>query len=77
MTLGALKPVFEVQLSAFCYRFETLKAVQTIRESFVVLHDYFSFFNYHIIEHIIKELGTEEDQAELQKYKDEFNQYAK
>ena len=39
MTLGALKPVFEVQLPAFCYHFETLKVVQTIRESFVVLND--------------------------------------
>ena len=35
-------------------------------------NDYFSFFNYHIIEHIIEELGTEEDKTEQ-----EFNQYAK
>ena len=30
-----------------------------------------------IIEHIIKELGTEKDKAGLQSYKEEFNQYAK
>ena len=43
----------------------------------MILNDYFSFFNYHIIEYIIKALGTEEDKAELQKYKDDFSQYAK
>ena len=43
----------------------------------MVLNDYFSFFNYHIIEHIIEELGTEEDKTRLQKYKECFNQYAK
>ena len=73
MTLGAFDPVFkEPQIPVFHHCFQELKAVDTI-----VLNDYFSFFNYHIIEHIIKELGTEEDKAELQRYKKDFNQYAK
>ena len=36
-----------------------------------------NFFNYHILEHIIKELGTEQDKVKLQRYKDDFNEYAK
>ena len=78
MTLGALKHVFEMpQVPALHHRYTELKGAKTIYESFLVLNDYFSFFNYHIIEHIIEELGTEEDKAKLQRYKEEFNQYAK
>ena len=36
-----------------------------------------SFFNYHLIEHIIDMLGTEEIKAELKKYKTNFQEYAK
>ena len=78
MTLGAFDPVFkEPQMPVFRHCFKELKAADTIPKVFLVLNDYFSFFNYHIIEHIIKELGTEEDKAELQRYKEDFNQYAK
>ena len=78
MTLGAFDPVFkEPQAPVFCHCLKELKAADTIPKVFLVLNDYFSFFNYHIIEHIIKELGTDEDKVELQKYKEDFNQYAK
>ena len=78
MTLGAFDPVFkETQVPVFRFCFKELKAADTIPKVFFVLNDYFSFFNYHIIEHIIKALGTEEDKAELQRYKEDFNQYAK
>ena len=78
MCLGALKPVFvEPHIPALNHRFKELKAADTIIKVFLILNDYFSFFNYHIIEYIIEELGTEKDKAELQKYKDDFNQYAK
>ena len=78
MTLGAFDPVLkEPQLPVFRYCFKELKAANTIYEIFMVLNDYFSFFNYQLIEHIIKSLGTDEDKAELQRYKKDFNQYAK
>jgi len=78
MTLGAFDPVFkESQVPVFCHCFKELKAADTIPKVFMVLNNYFSFFNYHIMEHIIKELGTEEDKAELQRYKKDFDQYAK
>ena len=78
MTLGSLKPVFEEpQVPALHHRFKELKTADTIPKFFSVLNDYFSFFNYHIIEHIIEELGTKEHKAKLQRYKDDFNQYTK
>ena len=78
MALGAFDPVFkEPQVPLFQFCFQKLEAADTIPKLFLVLKDYFSFFNYHIIEHIIKELGTVEDKANLQRYKEDFNQYAK
>ena len=78
MTLGAFDPVYkETQVPLFSHYFKQLKSADTIPKIFMVLNDYFSFFNYHIIEHIIEELGTEQDKAELQKYKEDFNKYAK
>ena len=67
MALRAFDPVFNKEL----------KAAGTITGIFMVLNNYFSFFNYHILEHIIEELGIEEDKSRLQTYKEHFNQYAK
>ena len=78
MALGAFEPVFkepQVPLLQFC--FQELEAADSIPKVFLILKDYFSFFNYHIIEHIINTLGTKTDKVRLQKYKEEFNQYAK
>ena len=78
MTLGAFDCVLkEPQMPVLQHRLQELKAANTIYEVFLVLNDYFSFFNYQLIEHIIKSLGTEEDKAGLQRYKETFNQYAK
>ena len=78
MTLGAFGPVFkEPQVPVFCHCFKELKAANTIYDIFLVLNDCFSFFNYQLIENIIKTLGTKEDKAKLQRYKKIFNQYAK
>ena len=78
MALGAFDPVFkESQVPAFHHRFEELKAADTVTKVFIVLNNYFSFFNYHILEHIIEEIGTKEDKERLKTYKEDFNQYAK
>ena len=78
MTLGAFKPVFkEPQVPLFHYCFQKLETADSIPKIFLILKDYFSFYNYHVIEHIIKELGTETNKVALQRYKEHFNQYAK
>ena len=78
MALGAFDPVFKVsQEPVFRLCFKELKAADTIPRVFIILYDYFSFFNYHIIEHIIKALGSKKDKARLRRYKEDFNQYAK
>ena len=78
MTLGAFDPVYiKPQVPIFQECRKELKTADSIPKIFLVLQDYFSFFNYDIIEHIIKVLGTREDKAELQSYKMKFNQYVK
>ena len=76
MTLEAFDPVFK-RVPLFQDRLSELKAANTIPKLFLILHDYFSFFNYDIIEHIINVCGTNEDRAELHNYKEKFDQYAR
>ena len=55
MTLGAFDPVFkEPQVPVFQYCFNELKAADTTPKVFMVLNNYFSFFNYQLLEHIIE-----------------------
>ena len=78
MTLGAFDPVhIKPQVPIFQERRKELETADSIPRIFIVLEDYFSFFNYDIIEHIIKMLGTEKDKPELQSYKMKFNHYIK
>ena len=78
MTLGTFEPVKkEAQMPLLQNCYADLLNVKTISKVFLEIRDYISFFNYDIIDQIITELGTEEDQQELQKYKGEFQLYAK
>ena len=78
MTLGAFTPVHEgPQKPALDNHFKDLQAANTVSEVFWVLRDNLSFFNYQILEHIIAVVGTEEDNKNLQRYKEQFEQYAK
>ena len=78
MTMGAFDPVYKgPQMPAFCHYFRDLKTADTVSKVFLVLADYFSFFNYHILEHIIKVHGTKEDKDNLLRYKNKFDRYAK
>ena len=73
--LETFDPVKKEPMSPNCYT-DVMNA-ETIPKIFIALRNYVSFFNYDIIDLIINDLGTEEDKQELQKYKDEFQLYAK
>ena len=78
MGLGAFDPVYKgPQMPAFHHHFKDLQTADTVSKVFLVLKDYFSFINYHILEHIITVLGTMEDKENLQQYKNRFDQFAK
>ena len=73
--LKTMDPVTEEPLSLNC--FTDVMNAGTIPKVFIALSNYFSFFNYDIIDLIITELGTKEDEQELEKYKNEFQLYAR
>jgi len=73
--LETFDPVKKEPMLPNCYT--EIMAADTISKIFIALSNYISFFNYDIIDLIVNELGTQEDKQELQKYKDEFQLYAK
>jgi len=81
LSLGAFDPVSKdsqkCQKPVFQTFSEELRASETIEDVLLVIEDYFSFFNYHVIEHIVNKLGTDQDKIELQNYKKEFDEYSK
>ena len=78
MTFATDEPVLkDSPAPLFHQRLNDLEKAGDLSGVFLGLKDYMSFFNYHLIEHIINVLGTEEVKIELKKYKTCFEQYAK
>lgn len=48
-----------------------------INEIKLVFLDYCSFFNFRLLAHLVKALGTPSDSKQLAQYEKEFNEYAK
>ena len=70
VTKGSQKPLFQT----FHKKLQNAKSIEKVMW---IIEDYFSFFNYHVIEHIVSKLGTDKDKDELRKYKEEFDRYSK
>ena len=76
--LGSLTPVFDDSgLPVFRQQISKLQQARTADDAMSVINGYCSFFNFHLLELIIEQLGSPEDVANLSKYKGEFNEYAK
>ena len=77
-SLGAFDPVSKDSqkpvLQTFSQELQDAKGIENV---LLAIKDYFSFFNYHVIEHIVDELGTDQDRVELQNYKKAFDEYSK
>lgn len=58
-------------------RFSEIRAAEDIDAVFDILADYVSFFSFHITEHIVENLGTQDDKKRLSKYKEELEGYCK
>ena len=78
LSLGAFDPVhMESQKPALQTFFQELRNARSIEDVLYIIRNCISFFNYHVIEHIVNELGTDQDRAELQNYERDFNEYSK
>ena len=52
-----------------------IRAASSVARIFTVLRSYISFFNYEIMEHLIKHHGSTEDQKRLEEYLNAFNAF--
>ena len=78
LSLGAFDPVYKgSQKPALQTFFQQLQNAGNIEKVLFIIRDYISFFNYRVIEHIVNELGTDQDKVELQNYEKEFDEYSK
>ena len=78
LSLGAFDPVHkESQKPALQTFFQELRNARSIEDVLYIIRNCISFFNYHVIEHIVNELGTDQDRAELQNYERNFDEYSK
>ena len=54
---------------------DNIRKASSVAEIFITLRDYISFFNYQIIEHLIKHHGSTDDQKRQEEYLDSFNTF--
>ena len=73
--LGSLKPTYKD--SDHGYLRCKLQKAKSVDDIMGLVSQYSSFFNYRMLEHIIKNLGSEQDKRNLAKYVEEFAEYAK
>ena len=78
LSLRAFDPVYkDSQKPALQSFIKELRSAGSIEDVLFIIRDYFSFFNYHVIERIVDGLGTDQDRVELQNYKKAFDEYSK
>ena len=76
LTLGAFKS--GIAEKSLLEEDETsIRQASCIADIFMTLTNYISFFNYEIIEHLVKDLGTENDSANLDRYVTAFNVFCR
>ena len=76
LTLGTLAPVFaNPQIPLFYERSRELQKAKSIKAIFFVIHGYISFFQFKVLEHIIQLFGTLKDNAQLELYKAQLDDY--
>jgi hypothetical protein len=75
--LGYIKPTFsDSGLPSLRHKLPGLADAKTVDAVMSVVKDYCSFFNYHMVDHIISEFGTNQDKENMASYKKDFVKYA-
>ena len=77
--LKILLPVYktESKLPYFKEQKSKLLAAEDLDDVWMILDDYYSYFNYYIMELISDSLGTEDDKKRMSSYKIDFVDYIK
>ena len=75
-SLGAYRPTHN-PVPLLRYQMNEIKRAEDVEEVFSILDDYYSFFNYSVIEKIIGWFGTQEDKERLEAYTENFERFCK
>ena len=75
--LGSIQPSIKgSELPVLGCQLPELRKLESVEKAMFVISSYCSFFNYRIVEEIIDNLGSEQDKANLKKFKEDFSEYA-
>ena len=74
--LGAYKPIHKKD-PLLRDKLDEIERAENVENVFNILHNYYSLFNYHIIEKLIDWFGTPEDKKRLQTYTEHFETFCK
>ncbi|XP_064385938.1 uncharacterized protein LOC135334611 isoform X3 [Halichondria panicea] len=78
MGFNSLKKVFgKTNQCVFRNQRNKLRKCSTSAEVWKIIADYFSFFNYEMVDHITDSFGTAEDKEKMKLYKANFVEYVK
>ena len=75
--LGFIQPTFrDAGLSPLRHQLPKLANSETVDDAMSIIKDYCSFFNYHMLKHIIDKFGSLQDKENLAVYEKDFQTYA-
>lgn len=61
----------------FQHRYKQLKSAYTVDEVILIVSDYISFFNHSLLVNLVKDLGSDDDQEELDIFLTYFEMFAR
>ena len=78
MGIQCLKKVFDSPNQClFRMQRTKLNNASSLEEIWIIIGEYWSFFDYYVIAHIVDSFGSREDKKCLDKYERKFNEYVK
>ena len=75
--LGTYMPIHHKQVPLLRDQLDKIERAENVEGVFSILHKYYSFFNYVIIEKLIGWFGTPEDKERLETYTENFKMFCK
>ena len=73
--LEAYRPLMKKSLPLLRDRIEKILKPKNVEQLFKILHHYWSWYNFHLLEKLIHEFGDEDNGSELSKYLEKFRNF--
>ena len=73
--LEAYRPLTKESLPLLRDRIENISKPESVEQLFEILHHYWSWYNFHLLEKLIDEFGDENNSKELSEYLEKFRNF--